>query len=104
VAHNQEKPHTTPYHHNLIYIFTYHYIDFYIGFDGPALEYSPGRPPSHDLPGGFSFPAFGGCPLWPIANIREAYFRYIDDAQVLRDDLQDMVKVDLVFKKIFHAY
>ncbi len=41
MAHNQEKPHTTPYHQNLIYIFTYHYIDFYIGFDGPALEYSP---------------------------------------------------------------
>ncbi len=30
-----------------------------------------------------------------VANIREASFGYMDDIQVLRDDLQDIVRVDL---------
>ena len=30
-----------------------------------------------------------------VANIREASFGYMDDVQVLGDDLQDIIRVDL---------
>jgi hypothetical protein len=33
-----------------------------------------------------------------VANIREASFGYMDDVQALRDDLQDILRVDLAFR------
>jgi hypothetical protein len=50
-------------------------------------------PPS--LPGAFPFPAVLSGLL--VVNIREATLWVQRDAQVLRDDLQNIVKVDLFF-------